>query len=65
VWARQASNHGLKVGLKDKMADVLRAVLALIDANADGSLTRDEIRVYAAKVRKRGQPFAEAEWLPG
>jgi Ca2+-binding EF-hand superfamily protein len=38
------------VGLKEKMADVLRNALALIDADADGSLTRDEIRVYAAKV---------------
>ncbi len=48
--APQASSHGLKVGLKEKMADVLRNALALIDADADGSLTRDEIRVYAAKV---------------
>ncbi len=47
---RQALNHGPKVGLKDKLADVLRASLALIDADADGVLTRDEIRVYAAKV---------------
>jgi hypothetical protein len=56
MWARQASSHGPKVGLKDKMADVLHAALALIDADAGGSLTRDEIRVYAAKVRKRGLP---------
>ncbi len=32
------------------MGDVLRAALALIDADADGTLTRDEIGVYAAKV---------------
>jgi hypothetical protein len=51
--ARQACSHGLKVGLKDKVADVVRAALALIDADADGFLTRDEIRVYAAKVQGR------------
>ncbi len=42
------------MGLKDKVVDVLRAALALIDADADGSLTRDEIRVYAAKVLQGG-----------
>ena len=46
----QAFAHGLKVGLKERLADVLRAYLALIDADADDSVTRDEIRVFAAKV---------------
>jgi hypothetical protein len=52
AWARQAFNHGPKVGLKDKVAGILQAAVALIDADADGFLTRDEIRAYAAKVNK-------------
>mmetsp|Transcript_34654 Transcript_34654/g.72669 ORF Transcript_34654/g.72669 Transcript_34654/m.72669 type:complete len:769 (-) Transcript_34654:316-2622(-) len=47
-----AFNHGPKVGLKDKLGDLVRAALALIDADADGTLTRDEIRAYAAKAIK-------------
>jgi hypothetical protein len=49
-WARQAFNHGPKVGLKDKVAGIILAAVALIDADADGFLTRDEIRAYATKV---------------
>jgi hypothetical protein len=48
VW--QAFTHGPKVGLKEKLADVLRAYLALIDADTDGSITRAEIRIFAVKV---------------
>ncbi len=43
--------HGHKLGVKSKVADIVRSVLALIDADTDGYLTRDEIRVYAVKVR--------------
>ncbi len=50
---RQAFSHGPKVGLKDKMGDVLRAALALIDSDNDGALTRDDIRVFVAKARFR------------
>ena len=50
VVAGQAIGHGPQVGLKDKMAAVLRSAFALIDADADGFLSRDELRVYSTKV---------------
>jgi hypothetical protein len=36
-------------GVKDKAGAVMRCALGLIDANHDGAITRDELKIYAAK----------------
>ncbi len=46
----QAYDHGIKAGLKDKVANVLRAGMALMDTDSDNYVTSAELRTYAAKV---------------
>ncbi len=46
----QAYDHGVKTGIKDKVASILRAGMALMDTDSDNYVSAAELRTYAAKV---------------
>jgi hypothetical protein len=46
----QAYDHGIKIGIKDKVGSILRANMALMDTDSDNYVSCAELRTYAAKV---------------
>ena len=47
---RQLYDHGAMPGVKDKVGDVLRSFLALLDTDADHYITSAELNTFALKV---------------
>jgi hypothetical protein len=52
LWCAFAHAQALEAttGIKDKVGAILRAALDLIDADQNGTITRDELKIYGAKV---------------
>ncbi len=46
----QAYDHSIKTGIKDKLANILRAGMALMDTDSDNYVSSAELRTYATKV---------------
>jgi hypothetical protein len=52
LWCAFAHTQALEAttGIKDIVGAILRAALDLIDADQNGTITRDELKIYGAKV---------------